>query len=110
MAFVLPLLVFHHGFSQYDCTGDVCRNSRALWGSHVRIPGNPIPLKDQRTGKIILENGKPTIGTPTQEGIVGIVIRDGIPTGIGLVGGLLAPLTFLIAALILGLRTKNTAN
>jgi hypothetical protein len=110
MAFALPLLVFHHGFSQYDCTGDVCTNSRALWGNHVGIPENPIPLKNQRTGEIILKNGKPIMGAPTREGIVGIVIRDRIPTGIGLVGGLLAPLTFLIAALIVGLRTKNTAN
>jgi hypothetical protein len=110
MAFVFPLLVFHYGFSQYDCVGDVCANWRALWGNHAQIPGRPIPLKNQHTGQIVLENGKPIMGIPIREGIVGIVIRDRIPTGIGWVGGLLVPVAFLIAALIMGLRRARPSN
>lgn len=110
IAFVLPLLVFHYGFSPYHCVVDYCTINRALWGKDTEIREKPIPLKNLHTGQIVLENGKPIMVTPVRQGVTGIVIRDSIPTSVGLLGGLGAPLALLLTVLFLGLRQRKRSN
>jgi len=110
MAFVLPLLVFHHGFSEYDCIGDVCTNNRVLWGEFTRILEKPVFGRNPHTGALILVDGKPAAITPLREGLTGIVIRDGIPTAVGWIGGLAVPVVLLLTALKLGRRKGKPSN
>jgi hypothetical protein len=102
-----PFVFFHYGFAPYHCVNDYCTVDRAIWGRDTKIILKPEILLNSRTGKPILENGKPISGQPVREGIMGVVIRDDIPTSVGIVGGLLAPVALLLAALILGVKMKR---
>ena len=70
----------------------------------------PVALRNLHTGKLALENGKTIMVTPGREGEVGIVIRDGIPTIVGWLVGLVVPAVLLVAAGIIGFKAARASN
>ena len=110
LALALPALLFHYGFSPYHCDHDVCTNNRALWGHHAEIDRKIVALRNPRTDQPVLQNGKPIMVTSVREGVIGVVIRDGIPTAIGWLGGVFAPILLFAIAGIIGVGTAKPAN
>lgn len=109
-AAILPFLFFHHGVTRYHCVYDLCTPERAVWGKFVQKLGTPSPLVNLHTRKLILFDGKPLTARPMYQRAEGIVVRDGIPTTVGMFGGLVLPIVLLVAAVILLNRGAVTEN
>jgi hypothetical protein len=103
-----PFLFLHYGFAPYHCVYDYCTNERALWGKSVEFLGKPHTVKSLHTGRLIVVDGKPIVARPIYQGIKGVVIRDGIPTRVGWVGAIGAPLILLLATFVLALRKPKS--
>ena len=108
-AALLPAYFFQYRFERYHCEIDVCDlPDPPLWvGSQVHFFAKPVVSRNPITHKIIVMDGKPLMGRPLIEGVVGVFPRQGVPIAVALTGGILIPLLLLGYATVLLFRRST---